>query len=66
MPRSRLLFLELVIGTILLGLALRLFRTDLPCFIGEYAGDTLSAAMVYFLRSLRCLLFKKSPPRLGI
>jgi len=47
--RSRLNSLGWIIATILLGLGSRRFRSDLPWFIGEYAGDTLWAAMIYFL-----------------
>jgi hypothetical protein len=49
MLRPFLRNLGFVIGAILLGLASRRFRSDLPWFIGEYAGDTLWAGMVYFL-----------------
>jgi hypothetical protein len=52
MPRSRGSYLALVVGTMLLGLGSRRFRSDLPWFVAEYAGDTLWAAMVYFILAL--------------
>ncbi len=36
-------------ATIVLGLASRAYRQVLPVFIGEYAGDTLYAVMIYVL-----------------
>jgi hypothetical protein len=52
MQRSRAGYFGLVFGTILLGLASRQFRSELPWFIAEYAGDTLWAAMVYFIAAM--------------
>jgi hypothetical protein len=49
MPRSRGIYLGLVAAMIFLGLASRRFRSELPWFVAEYAGDTLWAAMVYFI-----------------
>ena len=37
-----------MLGTVLLGLASRHFRSVLPGFLATYAGDVLWAAMVYF------------------
>jgi hypothetical protein len=48
-PRSKFIYLGLAIVTIFLGLASRQFRSSLPWFIAEYAGDTLWAASVYFI-----------------
>ena len=45
-------YLALVIGTVLLGWASRRFRSNLAWFIGEYAGDTLWAAMVYLMAAM--------------
>lgn len=52
MSRSRSLFLDFAVVTILLELASRQFRPELPWFISEYAGDTLWAAMVYFIAAM--------------
>jgi hypothetical protein len=49
MQRSRSVYLLLVGGTVLLGLASRRFRSELPWVVGEYAGDTLWAAMAYLI-----------------
>jgi len=44
----------LLLATIALGLASRVYREALPCAIAEYAGDTLWASAVFFmLRLLR-------------
>lgn len=48
-PRSRAVYAALVALTVLLGLASRQFRATLPTVVGDYAGDTLWAAMVFFL-----------------
>ena len=48
-PRSRLLYLALVLAVVALGLASRRYRDALPGFVGAYAGDTLWAAMVFLL-----------------
>jgi hypothetical protein len=52
MPRSGGIYLGLVVATVLLGLGSRQFRSELPWVIAEYAGDTLWAAMVYFLAAM--------------
>lgn len=48
-PRSRLLYLLLTLGTVVLGLAARQVRASLPSSINPYLGDVLWAAMVFFL-----------------
>lgn len=48
-PRSRPLYLALVLAVVVLGLASRRHRAALPPFLGAYAGDALWAAMVYLL-----------------
>jgi hypothetical protein len=45
-------YFGLGVGTVVLGLASRRFRSDLPLVVGEYAGDTLWAAMVYFIAAM--------------
>jgi hypothetical protein len=50
--RSRAGYFGLVCVTILFGLASRQFRSEIPWFIAEYAGDTLWAAMVYFIAAM--------------
>lgn len=47
----RLLYLALALIVVALGLASRKYREALPVFVGEYAGDTLWALMVYLLIS---------------
>lgn len=49
MPRSRLLYLLLTFGTIVLGLGARGMRAALPSSINLYLGDVLWAAMVFLL-----------------
>ena len=49
MRRSRAVYVGLVAGTVLLGLASRQFRSELPSVVANYAGDTLWAAMVYLM-----------------
>ena len=46
-PRHRLLYLALIAIVIALGLASRKYRPELPEIIGEFAGDTLWALMVF-------------------
>lgn len=48
-PRSRALYLALALAVVALGLASRRHRSALPPFLGAYAGDTLWAALVFFL-----------------
>lgn len=48
-PRSRPVYLALVLAVVALGLASRHYRSALPAFVGAYAGDTLWAAMVFLL-----------------
>ena len=48
---KRLDYLGLAIVVIILGLASRRFRGELPTFVGEYSGDALWALMVYLLVS---------------
>ena len=45
--RARLIFAICTLALIALGLASRAWRELLPAFAGEYAGDTIWAAMVY-------------------
>jgi len=49
MPRSRALYFCLALLVVVLGLASRQYRSELPTFIGTYAGDALWAAMVFLL-----------------
>jgi hypothetical protein len=52
MERSRVRYFGFVLAVIVLGLASRRFRSDLPWFIGAYAGDILWAAMVYLIAAI--------------
>lgn len=61
--RSRVLYLALVAATVLVGLGSRHFRSVLPSFVGEYAGDTLWAAMVYLIAG--AIWNETSPARLA-
>lgn len=47
--RSRLRYLALALGTMLLGLASRSKEIPLPEFMATYAGDTLWALLVFWL-----------------
>jgi hypothetical protein len=49
MRRSRFIYFGLAVGTVILGLVSRRFRSELPWIIAEYAGDTLWAVMVYLI-----------------
>jgi hypothetical protein len=49
MPRSRASYFCLALLVVVLGLASRRYRSELPPFIGAYAGDALWAAMVFLL-----------------
>src|SRR4051812_14219940 len=60
MRRSRAVYVGLVAGTVLLGLSSRRFRSELPVVVGDYAGDTLWAAMIYFIAATS---WKKTSPR---
>lgn len=51
MRRSRVIYLILIILTIVLGLASRLYGMYLPDFIAKYSGDVLWAIMVYLIFS---------------
>jgi hypothetical protein len=51
-PRQAGVTLLLVVGTVALGLASRIYRPDLPHVIAEYAGDTLWATAVFFMLRL--------------
>ncbi len=64
MRRSRVIYFGLVVGTVLLGLGSRRFRSHLPAILGEYAGDTLWAAMVYFLTA--AIWNRATPGRLAV
>jgi hypothetical protein len=46
---SRAVYVALAAGTVVLGLASRRFRSELPSVVADYAGDTLWAAMVYLI-----------------
>lgn len=48
---SRLTYAILALGTLLLGLASRHFRAQLPAWVGLYAGDALWALLVFWLIS---------------
>lgn len=50
--RSRRLVLVLLVSTILLGLATREFPDRFPALVAQYGGDTLWAAMVFWLLAL--------------
>jgi hypothetical protein len=47
--RSRITYGVVIVIVIALGLASRRFTSNLPAFVGDYAGDTLWALMVYLL-----------------
>lgn len=49
---KRFAYFGLAIVVIILGLASRRFRGELPTFVGEYSGDTLWALMMYLLVSV--------------
>lgn len=50
--RSIPVYRALALSTIVAGLASRSYQTSLPTFVGRYAGDTLWAAMVFWLLAL--------------
>ena len=50
--RNRKIYFLLVVGTMVLGLSSRKFGYFLPYVIGQYAGDTLWALMVFFILGL--------------
>jgi len=52
MERSRPWYLLITLVVVVLGLGSRGFRGELPGFLGEYAGDTLWATMVFLLIAL--------------
>jgi len=49
---QRVIYLLCSIATMLLGLASRRYRAQLPSFVGEYSGDTLWALMSFLVVSL--------------
>lgn len=49
--KIRLPFLGAALAVMMLGLASRRFRPELPAFLAEFSGDTLWALMVYLLVS---------------
>jgi hypothetical protein len=51
-PRSRALYLALLLGTVALGLASRRHAASLPPVVAGYAGDVLWATMVAWLAAL--------------
>lgn len=51
MIRTRITFFLCAIAVMFVGLASRRYQTVLPKFIGEYAGDTLWALMLFLLVS---------------
>src|SRR5262245_11374615 len=61
--RRRPVYLAAIVVVIAAGLASRRFRSSLPAFIGDYAGDTLWALMVFL--GLALLLPKASTVRLA-
>jgi Protein of unknown function (DUF2809) len=54
--------LVLLVMTVALGLASRIYRAGLPFVIAEYAGDTLWATAVFFVLQL----VRPSAPRLAL
>ncbi len=52
MNRSRPWYLAITLLVVVLGLGSRRFRGELPGILGEYAGDTLWATMVFLLIAL--------------
>lgn len=50
--RSIPFYFALALFTIVAGLASRSYQTSLPTFVAHYAGDTLWAAMVFWLLAL--------------
>ncbi|RCS44729.1 DUF2809 domain-containing protein [Bremerella cremea] len=48
---KRLAYFGLAVLVVMLGLASRRFRGELPAFIGAYSGDTLWALMMYLVVS---------------
>jgi len=52
MIRVRVAYLIAAIVVALAGLASRKYRTELPAFLAEYAGDTLWGLMLFLLVSL--------------
>jgi hypothetical protein len=61
---SRGVYFGLAIGTVLLGLASRQFRSELAWILAEYAGDTLWAAMVYLFAA--AIWNTANPARLAV
>ena len=57
------MYLAAVVTVVALGLASRRFRSSLPAFLGDYAGDTLWALMVFL--GLGLLFPKASTLRLA-
>ncbi len=49
--KRRIVYLLLAIVTMLIGLASRRYRQNLPVFIGEYSGDVLWALMLFLIVS---------------
>jgi hypothetical protein len=49
--KRRIVYLLLAILTMLVGLASRRFRQQLPTFIGQYSGDVLWALMLFLVVS---------------
>lgn len=49
--KRRLVYMLFAILTMLVGLASRRFRQQLPTFIGEYSGDVLWALMLFLVVS---------------
>ncbi len=52
MRRSRVVCAALTMAIVVLGLGSRRYASQLPAFVATYAGDTLWAAMVYFLAAM--------------
>ena len=50
--RARIVYLLVASVVMLLGLASRRYREQLPAFVGEFSGDTLWALMLYLLVSV--------------
>ena len=51
MIRTRITFFLCAVAVTFIGLASRRYQTVLPVFVGEYAGDTLWALMLFLLVS---------------
>lgn len=62
--KRRLVYLLSSFITILIGLASRKYRNELPSFVGEYSGDTLWGLMLFLIISF--LLAERSVMQRGL